>query len=46
MGAIDLPMMNAAALSIAFRAEFAVRAPASISIDQGGLDRALEVRLP
>jgi phosphoserine phosphatase len=42
-GANDLPMMEAAGLSIAFHAKPAVRAQAMISIVDGGLDRALEV---
>ncbi len=42
-GANDLPMMDAAGLSIAFHAKPAVRARAMVSITAGGLDRALEV---
>jgi phosphoserine phosphatase len=42
-GANDLPMMGAAGLSIAFHAKPAVRAQAMLSIEDGGLDRALEV---
>ncbi|HEX4510418.1 MAG TPA: phosphoserine phosphatase SerB [Burkholderiaceae bacterium] len=42
-GANDLPMMAAAGLSIAFHAKPAVRAQAKISIEHGGLDRALEI---
>jgi phosphoserine phosphatase len=42
-GANDLPMMNAAALSIAFHAKPAVRAQAIVAITAGGLDRALEL---
>ena len=42
-GANDLPMMGAAGLSIAFHAKPAVRAQATISITEGGLDRALEI---
>ncbi|HUP09098.1 MAG TPA: phosphoserine phosphatase SerB [Caldimonas sp.] len=42
-GANDLPMMEAAGLSIAFHAKPAVRARANIAITQGGLDRALEI---
>jgi phosphoserine phosphatase len=42
-GANDLPMMEAAGLSIAFHAKPAVREKAMISITHGGLDRALEV---
>ena len=44
-GANDLPMMRAVGLSIAFHAKPAVRAEANISIEEGGLDRALEVLL-
>jgi phosphoserine phosphatase len=42
-GANDLPMMDAAGLSIAFHAKPAVRARAMVSITSGGLDRALEL---
>ncbi len=42
-GANDLPMMEAAGLSIAFRAKPLVAAQASIAITEGGMDRALEV---
>jgi len=42
-GANDLPMMGVVGLSIAFHAKPAVRAQASISIVDGGLDRALEI---
>ncbi|WP_374564143.1 phosphoserine phosphatase SerB [Ideonella sp.] len=42
-GANDLPMMAAAGLSIAFHAKPAVREQAMLSIEQGGMDRALEV---
>jgi len=42
-GANDLPMMRAAGFSIAFHAKPAVRAEASLSINEGGIDRALEV---
>ena len=45
-GANDLPMMGAAGVSIAFHAKPAVQARASISITQGGLDRALAVLQP
>jgi len=45
-GANDLPMMAAAGLSIAFHAKPAVRAQATIAIDSGGLDRALDVLVP
>ncbi len=40
-GANDLPMMAAAGCSIAFHAKPAVRERARISVEQGGLDRAL-----
>ncbi len=40
-GANDLPMMDAAGLSIAFHAKPTVRAQAMVSITEGGLDRAL-----
>ncbi|HEX7440819.1 MAG TPA: phosphoserine phosphatase SerB [Caldimonas sp.] len=42
-GANDLPMMEAVGLSIAYHAKPAVRARAMISIDAGGMDRALEI---
>jgi phosphoserine phosphatase len=42
-GANDLPMMTAAGLSIAYHAKPAVRERASISIESGGMDRALEL---
>jgi phosphoserine phosphatase len=42
-GANDLPMMRAVGLSIAFHAKPAVRAEANLSIEEGGLDRALDV---
>ena len=42
-GANDLPMMEAAGLSIAYHPKPAVRERAMITIDQGGMDRALEV---
>jgi len=42
-GANDLPMMDAAGLSIAYHAKPAVRDRAMVSITRGGLDRALEV---
>ena len=45
-GANDLPMMEAAGLSIAFHAKPAVRERAMLSITAGGLDRALEVVQP
>ena len=42
-GANDLPMMEAAGLSVAYHAKPAVRARARISIERGGMDRLLEV---
>ena len=42
-GANDLPMMAAAGLSIAYHGKPAVREQAMISIESGGMDRALEV---
>ncbi len=42
-GANDLPMMDAAGLSIGYHAKPAVREHAMLSITRGGLDRALEV---
>ena len=42
-GANDLPMMGVAGLSIAFHPKPAVREQAMISIDSGGMDRALEL---
>ncbi len=42
-GANDLPMMSVAGLSIAYHAKPAVRGQAMISIEQGGMERALEV---
>jgi phosphoserine phosphatase len=49
-GANDLPMMLACAqaggLSVAFHAKPKVREQAMVSIEQGGLDRLLEVVLP
>ena len=42
-GANDLPMMAAAGLSIAYHPKPAVAEQAMISINSGGLDRALEV---
>jgi phosphoserine phosphatase len=42
-GANDLPMMNAAGLSIAFHGKLAVREKAAISIERGGMERALDV---
>lgn len=42
-GANDLPMMGAAGLSVAYRAKPVVRAQAKVAINEGGLDRLLEV---
>jgi phosphoserine phosphatase len=42
-GANDLPMMAAAGLSIAFHAKPAVRGKAMLAIDEGGMERALDV---
>ena len=44
-GANDLPMMAVAGLSIAYHGKPAVRERAMISIESGGMDRALEVLL-
>lgn len=45
-GANDLPMMAVAGLSVAYHAKSAVRAQAMVAINQGGLDRLLEVVRP
>ena len=45
-GANDLPMLSAAGLSVAYRAKPAVREAAMLAIDDGGLDRLLEVVQP
>ncbi|BEU96905.1 phosphoserine phosphatase SerB [Acidovorax sp. DW039] len=42
-GANDLPMMGVAGLSVAYHAKPAVRAQAKVAIQQGGLDRLLEI---
>jgi phosphoserine phosphatase len=42
-GANDLPMMGVAGLSVAYHAKPAVRAQAMVAINQGGLDRVLEL---
>ena len=42
-GANDLPMMGAAGLSVAYHAKPQVRAEAMVAINEGGLDRLLEV---
>jgi phosphoserine phosphatase len=45
-GANDLPMMGAAGLSVAYHAKPAVRSQAMVAINEGGLDRLLEVLRP
>lgn len=45
-GANDLPMMAVAGLSVAYHAKPAVREQAMIAINEGGLDRLLEVVHP
>ena len=45
-GANDLPMMGAAGLSVAYHAKPKVREQAMVSIEQGGLDRLLELMKP
>ena len=42
-GAYDLPMMRAVGLSVAFHAKPRVRGEAKVAINEGGLDRLLEV---
>ena len=42
-GANDLPMMEASGLSVAFHAKPKVRENAMVAIDEGGLDRLLEI---
>lgn len=42
-GANDLPMMRAAGLSVGYRAKPAVREEVKVAIDEGGLDRLLEL---
>jgi phosphoserine phosphatase len=42
-GANDLPMMGAVGLSVAYHAKPKVRAQAMVAINEGGLDRLLEV---
>jgi len=44
-GANDLPMMGVAGLSVAYHAKPKVREKAMVAIDEGGLDRLLEVIL-
>ena len=45
-GANDLPMMGEAGLSVAYHAKPRVREQAMVAIDEGGLDRLLEVVHP
>ena len=45
-GANDLPMMGAAGLSVAYHAKPKVREQAMVAINEGGLDRLLEVVQP
>ena len=45
-GANDLPMMGAAGLSVAYHAKPKVREQAMVAINEGGLDRLLELVLP
>jgi len=45
-GANDLPMMGVAGLSVAYHAKPAVRERAMVAINEGGLDRLLEVVWP
>jgi phosphoserine phosphatase len=45
-GANDLPMMGAAGLSVAYHAKPKVREQAMVAIQEGGLDRLLEVVRP
>ena len=45
-GANDLPMMAVAGLSVAYQAKPKVREHAMVAINEGGLDRLLEVVLP
>ena len=45
-GANDLPMMGEAGLSVAYHAKPRVREQAMVAIEQGGLDRLLEVVRP
>ncbi|MDP3202745.1 MAG: phosphoserine phosphatase SerB [Hydrogenophaga sp.] len=42
-GANDLPMMGVAGLSVAYHAKPAVRAQAMVAINEGGLDRLLQI---
>jgi phosphoserine phosphatase len=45
-GANDLLMMGAAGLSVAYHAKPKVREQAMVSIEEGGLDRLLEIVKP
>jgi phosphoserine phosphatase len=45
-GANDLPMMAAAGLAVAYHAKPKVRDAAMVAIDEGGLDRLLEIVRP
>ena len=45
-GANDLPMMGEAGLSVAYHAKPKVREQAMVAIDEGGLDRLLEIVRP
>jgi phosphoserine phosphatase len=45
-GANDLPMMGVSGLSVAYHAKPAVREKAMVAINEGGLDRLLEVVRP
>jgi phosphoserine phosphatase len=45
-GANDLPMMGAAGLSVAYHAKPKVREQAMVAINEGGLDRLMELVLP
>ncbi len=42
-GSNDIPMMQAAGLSVAYHAKPRVRAEAKSRINEGGLDRLLEI---
>ena len=42
-GSNDIPMMQAAGLSVAYHAKPRVRAEAKVCINEGGLDRLLEI---
>jgi phosphoserine phosphatase len=45
-GANDLPMMGAAGLSVAYHAKPKVREQARVAINEGGLERLLELLRP